>query len=136
MDCTSESTSLRLKRPAEPKAPPKTCRLQVINQPSAKAARRTEGAAENLQAASQQFGVEVPVPGDFYPDQFVPIAPLDRVGDDLFRASYRAMIGLHLMRLGCVIHLGVEIRLTFEPLANIAFSLFQKIRVNRALLID
>src|SRR5207253_9253845 len=47
-------------------------RLRVgINQPSAEPPRRTEGPAEYLQAASQRFGVEVPVPGDFYPDQFV-----------------------------------------------------------------
>src|SRR5437016_1940709 len=112
-------------------------RLRVgINQPSAEPPRRTEGAAEYLQAASQQFGVEVSVPGDFYPDQFVPIASLNRVGNDLFRASYRAMIGLCLMRLCRVIHFGVEIPLAFEPLANIAFSLFQEIRVNRALLIN
>ena len=112
-------------------------RLRVgINQPAAKTPRRAEGTAENLQAAAQQFGVEVPVSGDFYSHQFVASAPFDGVGNDLFCASRHPMIGLHFMRFRRVIHIGVEIPPAFEPLANITFSFFQKIRVNRALLID
>ena len=112
-------------------------RLRVgIDQPPAEASRCTEGAAENLQSASQQFGIEVLVPRDFYSQQFVAIAPLDPVCNDLFRAARRAMIRFHLMRFGRVIHFRVEIPQSFEPLANIAFPFFQEIRVNGSFLID
>ena len=112
-------------------------RLRVrIDQSSAEPSHRTEGAAEDLQSASQQFGVEVLVPGDFYSHQFVAIAPLDPVCNDLFRAARRAMIRFHLMRFGRVIHFRVEIPQSFEPLANIAFPFFQEIRVNGSFLID
>src|SRR5260370_30924809 len=52
-------------------------RLRVgIDQPSAEPSRRTESAAEYLHSASQPVGIEVLVALDFYPDQFVPRAPL------------------------------------------------------------
>src|SRR5713226_7198267 len=106
-------------------------RLRVgINQPPAKPSRRSEGAPEDLQSASQQFLIEIPVPRDFDPDQFVANAPFHLVTNNLFRARRRSAIGLHLMRLGRVIYFRVEIALAFQSLANIAFSLLQKVGVN------
>ncbi len=107
-----------------------------IDQPAAEPSRRTESAAENLQSASQQFGIEVLVPRYFYPDQFVLSAPLHRVRNNLFRAPRRAASGRRLTRFGRVIHFGVEIPPAFQPLPNVAFSLFQEIGVNGPLLID
>ena len=107
-----------------------------VHQPPAEASRRSESAAEDLQPASQQVRVEVLIPGDFYPDQFVAIAPLHCVSNDLFGARRSVANGLPLMRLRRVIHVRVEIPLPFQPLTNIAFPFFQKVWVNGPLLID
>src|SRR5256885_9749470 len=47
-----------------------------------------------------------------------------------FRAPRSAASSLRLMRLGRVIHIRVKVPLPLQALANIAFSLFQKVRVN------
>src|SRR4029077_13813259 len=97
-------------------------RLRVgIHQPPAEPPRRTEGAPEDLQSASQQFCVEVLVARDFYSDQFVPGAPLHGVSEYFFRALPSPWIGFRLVRFHLVIHSRVEIPLPFKPLANIPF---------------
>ena len=66
----------------------------------------------------------------------MPVAPLHFVRDYFFCAPRHATSGLCLMRLGRVIHVRVEIALTFQTLANIALPFFKKVGVNRPLLID
>ena len=64
------------------------------------------------------------------------VAPLYFVCDYFFRAPRSAASSLRLMRLGRVIHIRVKVPLPLQALANIAFSLFQKVRVNGTLLIN
>ncbi len=84
----------------------------------------------------QQFCIEILVPSDFYPHQFVPNAPLHSVGDNLFRALCRTAVGFRFKRFGRVIYVRVEVPLPFQPLSNVAFPFFQQVWINSAFLID
>jgi len=107
--------------------------LRVGITTSAEPPGRTEGAAEYLQAASHSS-----VSKYLFPVISIRSAcadrSLDRVRNDLFGASYCAMIGLRLVRLCRVIHFGVEIPWRSSAREH-CFSLPGD-RCQRALLID
>ena len=74
------------------------------------------------------------IPADFNPQQFVPVAALHAIGDQLFRAL-SSSAQLHFLRARQIIHFRVVIPLSLQSLANISFALFQQVRIHRTFLV-
>ena len=101
---------------------------------SAECTARSKSGLVNLQAAGEQFLVEIMVSCYLDPDELVAVAAFNRVADDLFLTL--PALGLHFAHCRSVFHACIEITFSFQTLANVSLPFLKKVRVNCTFLID
>src|SRR6476646_11817226 len=97
---------------------------------------RSECRAIYLKPAHQQFSAEIMIAGDFNSRQFVPVAPLNVIRDDLFRDLRLLSLALDFLGFRRVINSRVKVSIALEPLPEIPLSFLQKVCIHGPFLID
>src|SRR5205085_6754580 len=104
------------------------------HEPPAESSWRAESSLENLQAALQQFRIEIPVAGNLDAHQFVLVASLNSIGNCLLGSLPSKR--LHVVHFNLVAHLGVEVALAFQPLPDVPFSFLEKVGIDGPFLVN